>query len=106
MLSYSQLLNWFIVELFNCLIGELLNPLAAKPICALPVGFPYALALAKLPAFLGSGGFGRNCTSFNGLSFHHLLGPIRTIHVGSGSGGNARESRALLLTHAKFNVLG
>ena len=48
-------------------------------------GFPYALALAKLPAFLGSGGLERNCTSFNGLSFHHLLGPIRTINDGSGA---------------------
>ena len=81
MLSYSQLLNWFIVELFNCLIVELLNPLTAKPICALPAGFPCALALAQLPAFLGSGGFERSCTSFNGLSFHHLLGPSRTINV-------------------------
>ena len=55
-----------------------------KTFMAKAEGFPYALALAQLPAFLGSGGFGRNCTSFNGISFHHLLGPIRTIHVGSG----------------------
>jgi len=57
-----------------------------KTFMAKAEGFPYALALAQLPAFLGSGGFGRNCKSFNGLSFHHLLGPLRTIHVGSGSG--------------------
>ena len=46
-------------------------------------GFPHALAPAQLPAFLGSEGFEWNCTSFNGLSFHHLLGPIRTINGGS-----------------------
>ena len=61
-------------------------------------GYPFALVLAQLPAFLGSVGFERNCRSFNGLSFHHLLGPIRTINGGSG-----RRDSALGRWDSAFN---
>ena len=69
----------------------MMEDMLVKTFRAKAEGSAHALPLAQLPAFLGSGGGERDCTSFNGLSFHHLLSPIRTINGGSGGRGNGWE---------------